>query len=356
MHDIRSKVLWWAVKRRVALDKPFIIAITGSIAKTSTKMAVGSVLKKFYGKEVRIGFGNLNSFLGVPLAILGFEIDFYKQKITWQWVWILIAAFLKTIFGRLPKYLVLEYGADHPGDIKALAGQLPLDVAVITFVGAAHLENYSDISELAAEKSLIVTGVKKTGFVLINKDDPYSKTHRKHQAEFIEVETDLENMAINFARMLANKLSLDKSLTEDALSAWPRPQGRLQLKDLGSVKLLDDSYNANPASMEAAFRVLSRMPGRKVAILGDMLELGDRAVLMHQQVGKEAREVADVVIGVGPLSINYQPDRHFNNSEQAAQEILTLAQDDGSILVKGSHGIHMDKIVKSIINHFSKKR
>src|SRR3989344_348453 len=79
--DLRSSILWWAVKRRVAIDQPFIIAITGSIAKTSTKVAIGAVLRRAFPGQVRVGFGNLNSFLGVPLAILDFKIDFYQQKI-----------------------------------------------------------------------------------------------------------------------------------------------------------------------------------------------------------------------------------------------------------------------------------
>src|SRR3989344_5626785 len=107
MQDIRAKILWWAVKRRVGIDKPFIIAITGSIAKTSTKVAIGAVLRRAYPNQVRVGFGNLNSFLGVPLAILGFKVDFHKQQIGFiRWVWILKLAVWRGLLGHLPKYLV----------------------------------------------------------------------------------------------------------------------------------------------------------------------------------------------------------------------------------------------------------
>src|SRR3989344_9023306 len=146
--DLRSSILWWAVKRRVAIDQPFIIAITGSIAKTSTKVAIGAVLRRAFPGQVRVGFGNLNSFLGVPLAILNFKVDFYKQKITWQWIWILKLAIWRGLFGRLPKYLVLEFGADKPDDIEQLGRMLTLDTAIITITGAAHLANYSSVEEV----------------------------------------------------------------------------------------------------------------------------------------------------------------------------------------------------------------
>lgn len=354
MSDLREKILWWAVKRRIELEKPFIVAITGSIAKTSTKSAIGTVLKHFYGQDVKVGYGNLNSSLGVPLSILGFEIDFYKQRITWQWLPILIGAVRRSIFNRLPKYLVLEYGADRPGDIEFLASQLSLDAAVITIVGEAHAENYSSEKEIALEKAKIIGAVKKNGFVIVNQQDKYLGEYKKSGARMVEVSTELEDMAINFARAFARELKLESLETEEALSTLVRPEGRLQLKDLGKIKLLDDSYNANPLSMQAAFNVLGKMPAPRIAILGDMLELGPDSARLHEATGKLAREVADTVIGVGELAENYKPDQHFPDSMSAAEAVLTLIGEGGSILVKGSHGVHMEKIVTVIKHHFSR--
>ena len=112
--------------------------------------------------------------------------------------------------------------------------------------------------------------------------------------------------------------------------------------------MIDDSYNANPASMEAAFNVLAKSPGRKVAILGTMLELGNDTVKLHKLVGENAKKVADVVIGVGNYTEEYNPLKHFKNSEEAAEGIFPYIKEADSILVKGSRGIQMEKIVKII--------
>ena len=353
--DIRAKILWWAVKRRVLLDEPFIIAITGSIAKTSTKLAIGAVLRRAFPGQVRVGFGNLNSFLGVPLAILDFKVDFYQQKIgVIQWLWILKLAIWRGLFSKLPKYLVVEFGADYPGDIEQLAAQLPLDGAIITLVGPAHLANYPSLEALVAEKAKILDAVKPGGWALVNKNDPYIHNLTPKDCPTETIDTATEDIAVNFARAVGRKLKISGDLVEEALSVMPRPEGRLQLKDLGSVKLLDDSYNANPLSMPVALKLLSKLPGRKVAILGDMLELGNTEVKYHQEIGQLAKQSADLVIGVGELAKEYGGAKHYPDSSVAAREILELLGQGDSILVKGSHGVHMEVIVKAIENNFVK--
>lgn len=352
MADFRAKILWWAVKRRVDIDKPFVVAITGSIAKTSTKVTIGAVLRRAFPNQVRVGFGNLNSFLGVPLAILNFKVDFYKQKITWQWIWILKLAIWRGLFGRLPKYLVLEYGADKPGDIEQLRKMLPLDVAIITLTGTAHLANYPSLDAVVNEKAKIFDAVKKGGWGLVNKNDPYLRIYQSKGCPLTEVETETEDIAINFARVIGQKLKIEQKIIDEALSVIPRPEGRLQLKDLGTVKLLDDSYNANPLSMKVAFNVLAKLPGRKVAILGDMLELGEEEKKFHREIGELARQSADLVIGVGELSREYRATKNYPDSRTASKGVPGLLGQDDSILVKGSHGVHMEIIVKSLVDHF----
>ncbi|MCR4307462.1 MAG: Mur ligase family protein [Candidatus Berkelbacteria bacterium] len=349
MQDIREKILWWAVRRRVEIDRPYIIAVTGSIAKTSTKAAIGAVLRRAFPGQVRVGFGNLNSFLGVPLAILNFKVDFYRQKIgAIQWLWILKLAIWRGSFSKLPKYLVLEYGADYPGDIEQLAAQLPIDGAIITLVGPAHLANYPSLEALVAEKAKILDAVKPGGWALVNKNDPYLRTLTLKDCPSEMIDTATEDIAVNFARAVGQKLKIGNELIEEALSVMPRPAGRLQLKDLGAIKLLDDSYNANPLSMPVALKLLSKLPGRKVAILGDMLELGSSEVKYHQEIGQLAKQSADLVIGVGELAKEYGGAKYYPNAGVAAREISELLGQGDSILVKGSHGVHMEVIVKAI--------
>ncbi len=352
MQDIREKILWWAVKRRVKKDNPFIIAITGSIAKTSTKVAIGAVLRRAFPDQVRVGYGNLNSFLGVPLAILNFKVDFYKQKITWQWIWILKLAIWRGLFSRLPKYLVLEYGADKPGDIEELGKMLPLDAAIITITGAAHTQNYSSVEQIAKEKAKIFNAVKPGGWGLVNKNDPYLHNLTAKDCPSEMVDTATEDIAANFARAVGKKLKISDELIDEALVIMPRPEGRLQMKDLHGLKLLDDSYNANPLSMTVALKLLAKLPGRKVAILGDMLELGADEVKYHQEIGQLAKQSADLVIGVGDLAKEYGAAKYYSDSATASQEVLGLLGQDDNILVKGSHGVHMELIVLAITNHY----
>lgn len=354
MRDFRSSVLWWAVKRRVLLDQPVVIAITGSIAKTTTKLAIGSVLKKHFPGQVRVGYGNLNSFLGVPLSILGFNIDFHKQKISWQWPFILLTAFFKSLFTTLPKYLVLEYGADHKGDIEELAIMLELDIAIVTIIGNAHAANYDSAEDIAVEKAHIFKALKKDGVALINSNDVSLKPSLS-SLRTVEVKTETEDIAINFARAVSSELKLDLQTTEEALSVMSRPEGRMQLKDLGGIKLLDDTYNASPLSVEAALKVLSKLPGRRIAVLGDMLELGTSERDDHIIIGKKAREVADQIIAVGELSKSYKADFWYPNSVEAVEPLLKLISDGDSILVKGSRAVKMEIIVKAIIKQYNKK-
>lgn len=354
MVGLREKILWWAVKHRVAIDKPFVIAITGSIAKTSTKVAIGAVLLRAFPNQVRVGFGNLNSFLGVPLAILDFKTDFYRQKISWQWLGILLLAVSRGLFKKLPKYLVLEYGADFPGDIEALSKMLSIDIAVITLTGPAHLANYSSVEAIAQEKANILNAIRPGGLGLINKNDPYRHIYQVKDCPTGSVATETEDIAVNFARAIGKYLKIDSKIIDEALATLARPEGRLVLKDLGEFKLLDDSYNANPLSMPTALKVLAKLPGRKVAILGDMLELGSEEAKFHREIGLLAHHSADVIIGVGKLAKEYGVDQWYPDSSTAAKDLLAILRQGDTVLVKGSHGVHMEIIVKAIINHYKK--
>ncbi|QQG49976.1 MAG: hypothetical protein HZB70_00065 [Candidatus Berkelbacteria bacterium] len=347
--DLRAFLLWLSANSRLANDKPFIIAITGSIAKTSTKEAVGAVLKRAYGEsQVRVGYGNLNTYLGLPMAILGFKVDFYKQKISWQWPFILLAAIWRSFTNKLPKYLVIEMGADKPGDLAELLEHITPDIGIITLVGEAHLMNYESSEQLGEEKGNLAQATKPSGLVLLNRNDPFFKTHLKRsRAQVVEFECPTAEIAHRVAELVGKHLKIDpKTIGEALLGDW-RPAGRLQHIS-GRYKVIDDSYNASPVSMRAALEELSKMPKPRVAILGSMLELGSQEVKFHEEVGIMAHQLADKVIGVGELAKHYKPDKWYPTSAEAADKVVAELPEAASILVKGSHGIRTDHIVEAL--------
>lgn len=349
----RDEFLWRCALRRVKNADTTVIAIGGGIAKTSTKYAVGAVLSDFFKGNVFVGFGNLNTYLGVPLSILEFKIDFHHQSISWQWPIILIQAWVRS-FAPLPKYVVLEYGTDQPGDIKKLTSKLPPQIAVLTTVAPAHVVNYGSLDAVAEDEGALVAAVPKDGVVFLNKRDPYYSQHKNRIVAQTVIEADLPNeeLSVGFARLVGEYLDIPGEKIEDSLKHMELPPQRFSERRIGDWLVLDDTYNANPASMEAALSRLKKMPGRKVAILGTMRELGEAEKILHKHIGDLAQTVADVVIGVGEHTDQYQPVVRFETSDQAAKEIFSYLKKGDSILVKGSRSIHMEKII-SALEHVS---
>ncbi len=350
---MRAGILWLWARWRVKHDQPVIVAVGGAIAKTSTKVAIGAILETAFPGQVRVGFGNLNSYLGVPLAILGFEIDFYKEKIGfWKWLSILTAAKWRGLFTKLPKYLVLEFGTDQSGDLDKITKKLQPDYGVITIVGPAHLMNYKDENDMAHDEGFVAERTKETGVVFVNHADPYREEHRSRaKARVREIVTPLETMATEFAKAVATELKVPVEKISAGLKSYQAPEHRFNERKIGSWLVFDDSYNASPLAMEAALNKLQLLPGRRVAILGDMRELGKDEVKYHQQVGRYARSRANVIVGVGALAKHYGPDHEFNNADEAAQGIFAILKEGDTVLVKASRSLHLEKIVAALENH-----
>lgn len=347
----RDEFLWRCALRRIRKSNSVVIAIGGGIAKTSTKYAIGSVLSDHFKNNVLVGYGNLNTYLGVPLSILEFRIDFHHQSISWQWPIILLQAWIRSR-RILPKYLVLEYGTDRPGDIKKLTSKLPPNIAVLTTVAPAHVMNYGSLDEVAEDEGTLVASVPNDGVVFINKRDPYYQVHKARIVATTVIEDDLPNeqLSVGFARSVAKYFGVPLEEVEKSLGRMKLPPQRFAQRQIGDWLVLDDTYNANPASMEGALNLLKNMPGRKVAILGTMRELGESEKLLHKHTGDLAHSIADVVIGVGEHTDEYQPVVHFDSSDQAAKEIFSYLKKGDSILVKGSRSIQMEKIISALEN------
>jgi UDP-N-acetylmuramoyl-tripeptide--D-alanyl-D-alanine ligase len=405
--DLLAKLYIWRFK-------PEIVAVTGNVGKTSTKEAIAVVLSK--SKNVRSGKGNLNNELGVPLTILGDWSDQYYNAGILFWPKVLIVSFFSLFFIKnYPEILVLEYGADRPGDIARLVKKYRPKIGVITAIGdiPVHVEYFADPKALAREKFRLISSLKSPEYAVLNHDDPVvlemkEKTNARVMSYgFTEGATlRLSNFdyrsdenespdgivfKINYANTFVPctiHSSLGKSqafaagaaasvgiiygmnLIEivEALTEYKGPKGRLKiLKGIKNTTIIDDTYNAAPSSTQLALETLKELslqrasgkPARKIAVLGDMLELGEYTVQAHEEAGNLAGNIADILITVGArakfmaYAAGNQLDKNniysFVTSDSAKIKVQELIKEGDLVLIKGSQGMRMEKIVEEIM-------
>ncbi len=358
--------------RNVLVDAK-VIAITGSVGKTTTKDMLHTVLSQ-YGVS-HANEGNLNNNIGLPLTIL-----------------------------KAPKNcqcLILEMGMNKAGEIKELSKISNPNIAVITNIGPAHVENFSSLFDVAQTKLEVLYGMKNNGTLILNRDNKYydylsSRANRNvislgkdKNAEVCLLDIISNDDGLNFKIRLNNNqtincnlrvqgehfaysllavaavvqsLGLDLSKLPLALKNFSATKGRgniHKVKYNGKyIHLIDDSYNASPASMKAAIKTLSTYSNqRKVALLGDMLELGDESIKFHTDLVKVITENnVDKVYTVGKFMLELHellPDNmrgaHFNDSNQLKSNLADIIQNNDAILVKGSRGMKMDLIIQEFI-------
>ncbi len=358
--------------RNVLVDAK-VIAITGSVGKTTTKDMLHTVLSQ-YGVS-HANEGNLNNNIGLPLTIL-----------------------------KAPKNcqcLILEMGMNKAGEIKELSKISNPNIAVITNIGPAHVENFSSLFDVAQTKLEVLYGMKNNGTLILNRDNKYydylsSRANRNvislgkdKNAEVWLLDIISNDDGLNFKIRLNNNqtincnlrvqgehfaysllavaavvqsLGLDLSKLPLALKNFSATKGRgniHKVKYNGKyIHLIDDSYNASPASMKAAIKTLSTYSNqRKVALLGDMLELGDESIKFHTDLVKVITENnVDKVYTVGKFMLELHellPDNmrgaHFNDSNQLKSNLADIIQNNDAILVKGSRGMKMDLIIQEFI-------
>lgn len=388
--------------------RPRIVAITGNTGKTTTKEAVAAVLATHY--RVRAAAGNLNNELGIPLTILGDFFDEYYRTGGTAWFWMSVLLRAKLGFWKsrkhYPEILVLEYGADHPGDIEKLVRRFPPQVSVVTQVGEVpvHVEFFASAEHLAQEKMQIVKRLAPQEHAVLNFDDLTVLEMREHtdaqvrtfglgegadiQARDLHIRpegsrpegvrfdmtTDGSTMPVVVngtigrgivtacAAAVAVGSILDVGLADavQALSHMRPPPGRMRLiRGIKDTLIVDDTYNASPAAMHLALDTIRPLPGRKVLVLGDMLELGEHSIQAHQSVGDMAGDIADILVCVGERakviadSAGNQMDakniKWFHDSQQAAGMVQELLRPGDLVLVKGSQGKRMERVVREIM-------
>ena len=386
--------------------KPKIIAITGSVGKTSTKDAIYAMLSQV--AYVRKSEKSYNSELGLPLTILGVP-NGWNDPVIWlkdivKGLWLILAPH------KYPKWLILEVGVGKPGDMKRTASWLKTDAVVITAIGEtpAHIEFFDSRKHLVEEKSGLIKTLKKDGLLVLNRDDEtvYSMREKtKHRIitygfnseanivgssdaisydvnenpEGIIFRVDVEGNSFPvvidgvfgknhiFAAMatLALSLGLKFNILEaiNALKNYDIPPGRMRLlKGINNTLIIDDTYNSSPFACESALSTLAEVKssGRKIAVLGDMLELGKHTVEAHKNIGKIAKEKVDVLIVVGlraeairegalEAGMNAENIFSFLDAHTAGEFIKTYIKTGDVILAKGSQGMRMERVVGEIL-------
>ncbi len=346
-----------------------LIAITGSNGKTTVKEMVSGILSKI--SEVHATSENLNNDIGVPLTLFGLD--------------------------KKHQYAVVEMGANHPGEIEWLSAIARPNVAVITQCAPAHLEGFGSIDGVAKAKAEIYSGLQSSGTAIINVDDEYA-TYWKESCEHLNqlgfgiesehadvraknIKVSAESSSVQFELICAQAsieimlplcgehnvmnalaataccLSLDISLTtiKNGLENMLPVKGRLQIKaGKQGARIIDDTYNANPTSLEAALKVLSHYKGSKYLVLADMGELGSTEIELHKNAGVLAKQLGiDKLFALGELSISAlqgfgSDSYYFESHDELNEALMNYLDKDTTILVKGSRAMQMERIVNAL--------
>jgi UDP-N-acetylmuramoyl-tripeptide--D-alanyl-D-alanine ligase len=417
LRNIVVSILTWEARGVLKRYKPKIIAITGSVGKTTTKDAIyAAVSESLYARKNQ---KSLNSEIGVPLTILGLE-NAWNNPLKWLWN-LLVGLWRLFAWHHYPAWLILEVGADRPGDIRRIARWLRPDVAVLTGVPdiPVHVEYFDSPEEVYREKRALAEYLKPGGKLVLNGDD---ERMRRMQSEFrgasvtfgAEADNDyvareseilqeggkpagMRFRAEHLPRRVEGKagggssvpveifgalgaprvyaalaaiavgecVGIDAVSSAAALRMWEPPPGRVRILDgLKGSLIIDDSYNSSPSAALAALDILKEagVGRRRIAVLGDMLELGRYSKDAHRKVGERAAKCADMLITVGFRSrataeaaldagMKEANVRQYelNESQRAGKELEAELKEGDIVLVKGSQGLRMERTVMEIM-------
>lgn len=361
---------------RLAAGVP-VVGITGSAGKTTTKDMTAALLATA-GPTLK-SEGNLNNRYGVPLTLLRLRAEH--------------------------KAAVLELGMSAPGELRHLSGIAAPDVAVITNVAPVHLEFFASVDEIAVAKAEILEGLRPGGVAVLNGDDErirrpgegrggrvvwfgrdgssdvraerWSATTAgmrfdlRIAGELLELALPLPGLhnMMNFlaAAAAAHELGVPPAAIAEASRALRPASHRGEVVRLGQdVTLLDDCYNSNPVAVDAALGALQvTAHERRVAFLGDMLELGPSGPELHRGVGGRLAGRADLIVAVGALAVEFLkgaraagvPETamlHFSDASTAAAALAGIVRAGDAVLVKGSRGVRMESIVEALLTRFGR--
>lgn len=361
-----------AVRRQSAAR---VVAITGSAGKTSTKELIADVLAVRY--RVMRNRGNLNNHIGLPLSL--------------------------TELSAGPDIAVVELGMNHAGEIRTLVGLAEPDVRVWTNVGDAHIGYFGTREMVAHAKAEILEGASPSTVAVVNADDPLIEVHTRNfpgrlvtfglrddaavrarsvvDRGFDGIEATIETASgrIAMTTSLAGQAQLMNALAAAAVglhfnvpladiaarlqAARPVPRRGSQVTLPNGVRVIDDSYNASPAAMSAMLQALAAttVEGRRIGVLGEMLELGDAARSLHEACGRvAARSGLDWLVAVGgPAADGFvtgaiaeglpaDRTRRYADAQSACAPVVALVQPGDVVLVKGSRGTRTDLVADAL--------
>ncbi len=343
-------------------------AITGSNGKTTTKDMLAQILASKF--ETLYTKGNLNNHIGVPSTLFGLNTQH--------------------------QCAVIEMGTNHPGEISTLTQVVNPTVALITNIGYSHVEFLKDLDGVFAEKTSIAEGLQPGGKLIVNGDDPYlnklesNSEHRVYKVgvsngdlKASQIELDslgrasfyLEGEKIHLSvpgyhnvynAMLATAAAREMGVSikecAEVLANYIPSSHRMQITKVSELTIFDDCYNANPNSMWAALKSLheAKLDERKIAIIGDMAELGEKAGQYHKEIGEKIPSLKlSNLICVGELSKNYlsgaiengfsqEKGHHFENVDALLLQLGNLVQANDAVLIKGSRFLKLERVVEAL--------
>ena len=358
-----------AAFKRAVYNIP-VVAVTGSVGKTSTKDIVATVMSKKY--NVLKTEGNFNNHIGLPLTIM--KLDEHDA-------------------------LVLEMGMNHLGEIETLTDIARPNIAIITNIGTAHIGNLGSRENILKAKLEVLKGLQETGTLIINNDCDLLKNwndnenHSKlfdvltysinensnlkaeniktmeqgtsyevcYREEDIEVKLPIFGEPFIYNSLaaigVASVLRISPQDVVDALANLKLTKKRMEVVEKNSVKYINDAYNASYESMKYALEYLSKTSGkRKIAVLGDMFELGEYAEELHRKVGKEIeRNNIDILITAGEFSRyideeakNVKEKIHLKDKNEVVQKLKEIQIEGDVILIKASNGMKFYEIVEEL--------
>ena len=344
---------------------PFVIGVTGSNGKTTTKEIIKSILDSNYGQnKILATRGNYNNDIGLPLTIFNLN--------------------------SAHSHIVLEMGMSHANEISYLANIAPPNLAVITNIGEAHIENFKNREAIANEKKDILRNLQADGVGILPKDSDFFNFLVKDlknvkvlsfgmgkdadiSCEFLNnkiilIKTPKYELEIkpkllghnNISNILAAatcayQLKINPTKIKEGIENVNSIPGRLELKEgKQRAEIIDDTYNANPSSFRSAIEVLDGFQGKKILVIGDMAELGENSRIYHQELSRFIKETKiDITLGVGKyvkevITLLNGNNVWFNSKKELVKYLYSCMK-DSTILVKGSRSMKMEEIVEKLI-------